>query len=550
MNSIENIQQAFVTHIQTLFSVIAIDENHMRLHLNIDEDRQEFGNLTANIAMILAKVLKKAPRVVAQEIVSSFSHPLIERMDIAGPGFINIYLTDKAFVRLAQELCEQGETFFKPDVVNPRYNISLEFVSANPTGPLHFGHGRGAIIGDVLANVLRFMGHTVTKEFYINDAGNQIQKLGESFKIRCQQAAGIQAELPEDGYHGEYLLELAQDCFAELGHTVFEKPDSFFAQYAKDALLQQIRDTLSDYGIHYDVWFSEKILHHNGSIEKALAVLQQKKLLYEADGALWFATTTFGDDKDRVVRKATGEYTYIAADIAYFANKIERGANNLMFVLGYDHHSYAARLNAVKQALGFTECPLEVILYQLVKITEDGQLMRMSKRAGVMITLQDIINTVGVDVARFFYLNRKADAQLEFDIELALKKTEENPVYYVQYAYVRTGSIIAKADQDERLRDITAADAQFIGKQEALLLKKIIFLEQLLHDISLNQQTHLLTYYVLELAQLFHRYYSHVRVIDLEDINKTRGRLLIVTLTRNTIAFVLELLGISRPEKM
>src|SRR5581483_8160338 len=420
------------------------------------------------------------------------------------------------------------------------YNISLEFVSANPTGPLHFGHGRGAIIGDVLANVLRFMGHTVTKEFYINDAGNQIQKLGESFKIRCQQAAGIQAELPEDGYHGEYLLELAQDCFAELGHTVFEKPDSFFAQYAKDALLQQIRDTLSDYGIHYDVWFSEKILHHNGSIEKALAVLQQKKLLYEADGALWFATTTFGDDKDRVVRKATGEYTYIAADIAYFANKIERGANNLMFVLGYDHHSYAARLNAVKQALGFTECPLEVILYQLVKITEDGQLMRMSKRAGVMITLQDIINTVGVDVARFFYLNRKADAQLEFDIELALKKTEENPVYYVQYAYVRTGSIIAKADQDERLRDITAADAQFIGKQEALLLKKIIFLEQLLHDISLNQQTHLLTYYVLELAQLFHRYYSHVRVIDLEDINKTRGRLLIVTLTRNTIAFVLE----------
>jgi arginyl-tRNA synthetase len=550
MNSIESIQQAFITHVQTLFSDVFLSAEHMRLHLNVDEARQEFGNLTSSCAMVLAKMVQKAPRVVATDITQSFTHPLIEKIAIAGPGFINIYLTKQAFTLLAQELFEQKKTFFKPDVLHPKYSISLEFVSANPTGPLHFGHGRGGIIGDVLAKVLRFMGHTVTTEFYINDAGNQIQKLGESFKIRCLQASGISAEIPEDGYHGEYLADLAQGCFAEYGHTLFKKADSFFTEYAKDALLQQIKNTLHDYGIEYDVWFSERTLHTNDAIEKILATLQQKQLLYELDGALWFKTTAFGDDKDRVVKKSTGEYTYIAADVAYFENKIRRGANNLIFVLGYDHHSYVMRLNAVKQALGFSDYPLNVILYQLVKISEGGQLVRMSKRAGVIITLQDIINTVGKDVARFFYLNRKADAQLEFDVALALKRTEENPVYYVQYAYVRTGSIIGKAAQDERLRDINAVDAQFIGEQESFLLKKMIFLEQLLHDISINHQTHLLTYYVLELAQLFHRYYSHVRVIDLDDINKTRGRLLVVTLVRTTIATVLELLGISRPDKM
>ncbi len=550
MNSIEHIQQAFVKHIKVLFPCVDITYEHMRLHLNVDEARQEFGNLTTNIAMVVAKVMQRPSRAVATDIISSFSHPLIAKMDVAGPGFINIYLTDDTFKLLAQELCEQKEAFFKPDVLDERYTISLEFVSANPTGPLHFGHGRGGIIGDVLANILRFMGHQVTKEFYINDAGNQIQKLGESFKIRCLQAAGIDTQLPEDGYHGEYLCDMAQDCFAEYGHKVFEEADNFFAEYAKNILLEQIKNTLSDYGIEYDVWFSERTLHQRGAIEKTLRMLQGKHLLYEAGGAVWFKTTEFGDDKDRVLKKSTGEYTYIAADVAYFENKIERGANKLIFVLGYDHHSYVARLNAVKQALGCAKKPLDVILYQLVKISEDGQLMRMSKRAGVMITLQDIINTVGKDVARFFYLNRKADAQLEFDVGLALKKTEENPVYYVQYAYVRTGSIIAKAAHDERLCYINAADAEFVGKQEALLLKKVIFLEQLLHDISNNHQTHLLTYYVLELAQLFHRYYSHVRVIDLEDINKTRGRLLLVTIVRTTIETVLYLLGITCPDKM
>jgi arginyl-tRNA synthetase len=550
MNSIDCIQKAFTTHVKTLFQSLEVASDQCRLNINVDEAKQAFGNLSTSVALVLAKALKRVPREVATEITTTFTHSLVEKIEIAGPGFINMYLTQATFKLLAQELYEQKEAFFKPDSLDKKYNFSLEFVSANPTGPLHFGHGRGGIIGDVLGNVLRFVGHNATKEFYINDAGNQIQKLGESFKIRCLQAVGMDVKIPEDGYHGEYLIELAQDCFAEYGQELFEKSDSFFANYAKDNLLETLQNTLKDYGIEFDVWFSEKVLHESGAIDKALEVLQKRGFLFEQDGALWFKTTQFGDDKDRVVRKSTGEYTYIAADIAYLKNKIDRGFDNLIFILGHDHHSYVTRLNAVKMALGYTDCPLAVILYQLVKISEDGALVRMSKRAGAIVGLKDIIDTVGKDVARFFYLHRKADAQLEFDIGLALKRTEENPVYYVQYAYVRTGSILEKAAGHADLDGINAMDAQHIGQQEAFLLKKIVFLEQLLMDIAVNHQTHLLTYYVVELAQLFHRYYSHVRVIDLEHREKSRARLLMITLLRDTIALVLDILGISHPEKM
>jgi len=556
MNSIDSIQKLFTSHIKTIFphpstsSGRAEGDDFYRLHINVDEAKQAFGNLSTSVALVLGKALKQSPREVATEIATTFHHPLVEKIEIAGPGFINMFLTQDAFKILAKELYEQKNNFFKPAELDKKYNVSLEFVSANPTGPLHFGHGRGGIIGDVLGNVLKFVGHNMTKEFYINDAGNQIQKLGESFKVRCLQAAGMDAAIAEDGYHGEYLIDLAQGCFAEYGQALFEKPDSFFANYAKENLLEALKNTLKDYGIEYDVWFSEKTLHESDAIEKGLQVLQEHGLLYEQDGALWFKTTQYGDDKDRVVKKSTGEYTYIAADVAYLKNKSDRGFDNFIYILGHDHHSYVVRLDAVRQGLGLANRPLDVILYQLVKISEDGALVRMSKRAGAIISLQDIINTVGKDVARFFYLNRKADAQLEFDLGLALKKTEENPVYYVQYAYVRTGSILEKAAKADDLSNINASDAQHIGNEEAFLLKKIVFLEQLLLDIATNHQTHLLAYYVVELAQLFHRYYSHVRVIDLENSQKSRGRLLMVILLRDTIALVLDLLGVSHPEKM
>lgn len=550
MNSLEQIQTAFADYLKSSFNAEKQIIDKCLLTLNVDETKQQFGDLTTNAALMLSKQLKTSPLEIAKKIASGFNHPLVEKIEIAGPGFVNLYLFVDGFRHIAQELFEQKEQFFKPTHLEQKNNVSIEFVSANPTGPLHFGHGRGGIIGDVLGNILRFLGHDVTKEFYINDAGSQIQKLGASLKARCLQITGTQAQVPEDGYQGDYLIDLAKDCFAEYGHTIFEKEDVFFADYAKNALLEQIKDTLSDYGITFDVWFSEKTLHESGAVAQAVDLLGQSDRLYEKDGALWFKTTDYGDDKDRVVKKASGEYTYIAADIAYLKNKADRGFNNFIFILGHDHHSYVIRLESVKQALGLGSYPLDVILYQLVKITESGQLVRMSKRAGTMITLQDIINTVGKDVARFFYLNRKADAQLEFDIDLALKKTEENPVYYVQYAYVRTNSLLQKALHDLHLSSINAKDAQFIGREELFLLKKIVHLKQILMDISTNHQTHLLTYYVLELAQLFHRYYSHVRIIDPNNREKTRGRLLMVIMLKNSFGTILTLLGISNPEKM
>jgi len=544
MNSIELLQKDFARHINSLFPDAQLSSEQIRLELNVDESKQAFGDMSTNIAMILAKKVGKSPRVIA-ELLYSFTHPYIKDITIAGPGFINVYLTDEALRAVAQEIFSQKESFFKPTTLSVYYKYCLEFVSANPTGPLHFGHGRGGIIGDVLGNILHFVGHTVSKEFYINDAGNQIKKLGESFKIRCMQAAGFEAIIPEDGYHGDYLLDVAQECFKRYGNDLADKPEEFFVDYAKNILLDRIQNTLQQYGITYNIWFSEKTLHDNHEIEKALDILNEHGFLFEQEGALWFRTSHFGDDKDRVVRKSTGEYTYIAADIAYLKNKIDRGFNNLIFILGHDHHSYVSRLNAVKNGLGFVNVPLDVILYQLVKITQNGALVRMSKRAGAIITLQDIIDTVGSDVARFFYLNRKADAQLEFDLELALKKTDENPVYYIQYAYVRTGSILEKAYLIDELQNIGSSDSCLLGQEEALLLKKISVLRDLLYDI-----THLLTYYILELAQIFHRYYSRTRIIDLKEIPKSRSRLLLIIIVRDTIGLVLHLLRVNKPDKM
>ncbi|MCX5924975.1 MAG: arginine--tRNA ligase [Candidatus Dependentiae bacterium] len=548
MNIIEQIQQHFIEHIVNVLSLDKETASTARLTLNSDPAKQEFGDLNSNIALILSKQLKRKPHEIAQQIISTYTHECIEKIEIAGPGFLNLHFSPHAITLLSQQLRTQGENFFKPTNLQ-KQSISVEFVSANPTGPLHFGHGRGGIIGDVLGTILTFMGHHVTKEFYINDAGNQIVKLGESFKIRCQQLAGMDIEIPEDGYQGEYLVELAQNFMVQEGKQRLDQPDEFFQSYAKTILLEKIKETLNLYGIHFDVWFSEKTLHDSGAIEKALEFLAQQGTLYEKEGALWFASTNFGDDKDRVVRKASGELTYVAADIAYMINKVGRGCDQMIMTLGHDHHGYVERLQGIRKALHLTP-PLHVILYQLVKIKEDGQQVRLSKRAGRIISLDDVIKTVGKDVARFFYLNRKADAQLEFDLDLALKKSEENPVYYVQYAFVRTGSIVQKAQAIAAFSNITTDDARFISKEETFLLKKIVLLKELLESISSTHQTHQLAYYTHELAQIFSSYYAKHKVIDPQDINRSRGRLFMTLLIRNTLQTCFNLLGISQPERM
>lgn len=548
MNSIQKLQHAFSSFLVKAFGISHADAQKGSLVLNVSQEKTQFGDVTSNAALILAKQLTQNPRAIAQKIVDEFHDPAIASIAIAGPGFLNITLAQHTFDQLAQELFEEKTTFFKSPSLHKEH-INIEFVSANPTGPLHFGHGRGGIIGDVLGNVLSFLGHQVVKEFYINDAGAQMHKLGASLKTRYQQAAGMNVSLPEDAYHGEYLMDLANTLFAQHGKKLLDQPDAFFTSYAQTKLLEQIQKTLIDYGIIFDVWFSEKTLH-DSAIAQALAILQKEGHLYQKDDALWFASTAFGDDKDRVLRKQSGELTYAAPDIAYMQNKINRGSTHLIYILGHDHHSYATRLAGMLCALGLEQHPLDVILYQLVKIKEGGNQVRMSKRKGKIITLQDVIDTVGQDVARFFYLNRKADAQLEFDLDLALKHTDENPVYYIQYAYVRTGSIIDNAATEKALADITAKDLKSLSLADDQLIKKIVTLKDILLAVNETHQTHLLAYYSHELAQAFNRYYTKNRVINLDNIPQSRARLALVMIMRMALGLCLKLMGLSRPERM
>ncbi len=549
MNLIEQIKNSFLDTIQKLFGLDELHGSSINFELNTDPEKQQFGDITTNIAMVLAQQLKKNPREIAQQIISAFTHPHIEKIELAGPGFLNIYLKPAAFLELVHQLITHGQDFFKLSATTPKKNMNIEYVSANPTGPLHLGHGRGGIIGDVLSNVSQFIGHSVTREFYINDAGAQIEKLGRSFKARCQQAAGMDVPMPEDGYQGEYLLELAQAYIAEHGKKAADQSEAELAEYAKRKMLAQLQTTLANYGIEFDVWFSEKSLHTSNAVEKVFEILETRGYLYEKDDALWFKSTEFGDDKDRVVRKSSGELTYVASDIAYMKNKADRGFDTMILVLGHDHHSYGVRLESLRQALGLN-IKLDVILYQLIKMKASGEFVRMSKRAGNIITLQGVIDEVGVDVARFFYLHRKADAQLDFDLDLAVKKTDENPVYYVQYAYVRMNSILEKAAQENGLQNINQQDAQHLGEAEQFLIKKMVTLKLLLENISTNYHTHLLTYYVIELANAFHSYYGKNRVIDPEQIERSRARLLLIKQLQATLAVALNLLGISKPERM
>jgi len=545
MSLIHDLKHQFFLYVSKTFSLETLP--HIEFSLNCDPDKQQFGDMVSNAAMILAKSLATNPRTLAQTIASGFTHPALQKIEVAGPGFLNFYFTHDAFKELAQDLFINKDSYFQLDEPHGIWN--LEFVSANPTGPLHLGHGRGGIIGDVLGNIMRFLNFKITKEHYVNDAGSQMQKLGMSLKIRCQQACGQAIELPEESYKGEYLVELAQTCIKEHGETVLTQADSFFIAYGHKHMLALLEKTLAAYGINFDIWFSEKTLH-TAAIEEALTQLATSGNTYEQDGALWFRSTTFGDDKDRVLKKADGSYTYVAADAAYLLNKAQRGFNRLVLVLGQDHHSYPRRLEGIRQALELTDVKLDCILYQLVSLKEDGQQLRMSKRAGRIIGLKDVIDEVGTDVARFFYLNRKADAHLEFDIELALKKTDENPVYYLQYAFVRTQAILERTKEHPELLDINAKDAQGLSSEEFLLLKKIASLRELLIDISGNYQVHLLTYYLLDLAHIFHNYYHHNRVLEPESIAQSRARLLLILLVRDTFDRCLKLIGISRPEKM
>lgn len=548
MHIFASLQKAFNDFLKKEFPLCDISQEQSRLNLNTQEGRSQFGDVSTTIALQLAKIEKKNPQDIGQFISDNFKNEHILKTEVVGIGFVNFFLTKKSIISSAQELFSKQEHVFKDTVLQPR-KILIEFVSANPTGPLHFGHGRNGIIGDVLGNVLQFLGHSVTKEFYVNDAGKQMQRLATSLIIRCQQQVGIQAELPADGYQGEYLNDIAKLCISEYGVKVLENPESFFAHYAKEKILHTIKKTLELYGIHYDSWFFESTLHESGTIEQLIALLTKKGLAYEKDGALWFGATEFDDDKDRVIRKTDGDLTYLAADIAYLKNKVDRGYHQLIMVLGHDHHSFATRLFAIKKALEL-DCSLDIILYQLVRIKEGLQDFKMSKRSGKMLFLEDVISTVGPDAARFFYSHRKADAQLEFDLDLAVKQTDENPLFYIQYAYVRIKSILKKSFEIPSLTNIDPSDAFFLEESDFPLLKKTFALAKTLDQIAETLQPHVLSFYVIELAQAFHAYYANNKIIDPENSKTSRARLLLLFIVKTNISICLDLLGISKPEKM
>ena len=550
------------------------DAARVDISLNVGKDRT-FGDMSCNAAMMLAKKLEKNPRALAQEIEqiimaasqneeNTVLFGTIKSVEIAGPGFLNITLNNEIWWTLALEFFQQKDMFFQLDFdEKDRQKYLIEFVSANPTGPLHLGHGRGAIIGDTLARVINFLGHSAEKEFYINDAGNQLAILGKSLKIRCMQELGEQVVFPEDGYAGQYMIDLAKECVEQLGRDVIKNDERFFADYAKERMLASQRRDLENYRVVFDRWFSEKTLHDSGAVAGTIELLKKEGLVYEQDGALWFKSTQFGDDKDRVVKKSDGSWTYIAADIAYHKDKFDRGYTKMVNILGQDHHGYVKRLKATMDAIGCQADKLDVILYQLVTIKENDVVLRMSKRSGKFTQLSDVIDEVGVDVARFFYLNRKAEAHLEFDLATALKKTDENPVFYIQYAYVRICSLLEKARQsgqfDEYLNVLFTGGwdeeelvniVKSMGEHEFAVLRKIAQLQDILSSVAFGYQTHLLSYYTWELAQAFHNYYTNNKVVDIENIGQSKVRLFTVILAKDALEICLDLLGLSKPEKM
>ncbi|MDD5072756.1 MAG: arginine--tRNA ligase [Candidatus Omnitrophica bacterium] len=515
------------------------------------------GDISTNIAFRLAKPLKVNPADLAKEIAKALtgalaSSPLKGEVDAIEPlnGFINIRLSAQALRQILKDIKSGKEKFGCNDSGKGK-KIQVEFVSANPTGSLSVAHARQAAFGDSLANIIRANGHEVTREYYINDEGVQITILGQSIYARYRQEIGDQYELPENGYKGEYIKEMAEEFRKEHGDKYKAgTPEDLkvFSEWGCDYLLKEIKQELLDFGVLFDVWFSQKALGASGKIEKTLSLLREKGLLYEAEGALWFKSTQFGDDKDRVVKKSDGTYTYVTPDIAYHKDKFERGFSRVIDILGPDHHGYINRIKAAVQALGYPACAVSIIIIQLATLYKNGQPVKMSTRAGEYITLREVLDEVGKDAARFFFLMRKANAHLDFDLELAKKQTPENPVYYVQYAHARICSILALSKLPDG--DIAGADLKLLGAPEELNLFKE--LRQFPQSVKLAAQEldpYRIITYLQELAACFHKFYEANKVIS-DDAELSRARIYLVSCVKQALANGLTLLGVSCPAKM
>ena len=523
------------------------------LHLEPPKQR-EFGDLSSNIAMLWAKSAKKNPRAIAEAILKNIDDPdgLLARQEIAGPGFLNFAFTPKFyFARLREIAAGQHD---KIDIGQGR-KVQVEFASVNPTGPLHVGHGRVAVIGDVLARLHEVTGFSVEREYYVNDAGNQMENLGLSLYARYLEQLGQPAEFPEGGYPGDYVNELAAEVKARDGDKYLRADKAsavaFFRQFGGDSLLNTIRGQLGEFSIRFDSYFSEKAMRERDEVTRSMARLRELGLLYSHDGAEWFRSTQFGDDKDRTVIKSDGELTYFAADIAYHRNKFQRKFAKLINVWGADHHGYVPRLKAAMQGLGYDANALQVVLVQMVQLTRGGEPVRMGKRTGEFVALEEVLQEVGRDAARFFFLMRKSDSHLDFDLELAKKQSSENPVFYVQYAHARVASIFAQAAKSGvALGAFESVPVERLELAEELeLIRQMMQFNDVLEESVRELEPHRMVFYLLEFAGEFHRYYNRNRVVS-DDIDLSRARLLLLANIQKTIRRGLDILGVDAPMKM
>jgi arginyl-tRNA synthetase len=515
------------------------------------------GDMSSTFALSMAKLEGKPPRKIAETILANIhdEEGIIAKTEIAGPGFINFFLKQDRWSKTLLDIDAQAHEYgFKN--IGKGEKVQVEFVSANPTGPLHVGHGRGAAVGDALANLLASVGYDVQREFYINDAGRQVRLLAQSLYARYQQAAGNDVPFPEDGYHGEYITEVAQAFRSAQGDGCARKPfeecADVFASFGKEAMLADIKKDLEDFGVRFDVWFSEKSLLADGSVQRSIGELKERGYAYEQDGALWLKSTAFGDDKDRVIVKKDGDYTYLATDIAYHRNKLGRGFRQLVNIWGADHHGYIPRVQAVIQAFGYPQDSLHVLLVQLVSILRHGQPVPMSKRAGTFVTLRDVVQDVGKDAARYIFLTRKTDSHLDFDLDVAKEQSRENPVYYVQYAHARISSVFREAEGRGiaiPAKDQVAIDLLDI-EEEQNIIKALAKFPEMIEEAALAYEPHRITFYLQDLAGLLHNYYFKHRIIDAEDPARTGARLFLMKQVKTVIQSALKVLGVEAPEKM
>ena len=516
--------------------------------------QREFGDLATNIAMLWAKSAKKAPRTIAETILKNLEDPdaILARMEIAGPGFLNFTFSPKFYFRQLREIAAgKGAAL---DLGQGR-RVQVEFASVNPTGPLHVGHGRVAVTGDVLARLHEATGFQVEREYYVNDAGNQMDNLALSIDARYRELFGAQAAFPENGYPGDYVKDIAMEIKRQHGDKYLrhdrEATLRFFREYGGDALLSTIRAQLRDFGIAFDAFFSERAMRERGEVSQAMAEMRSRGLFYLQDGAEWYRSTQFGDDKDRTVIKSDGDLTYFASDIAYHRNKYARNYDKLINVWGADHHGYVPRLKAAMQGFGFDPAVLQIVLVQMVQLNRGGEPVRMGKRSGEFVALEEVIEEVGKDAARFFFLMRKSDSHLDFDLNLAKQQSSENPVFYVQYAHARVASIFEQAGRSGVELGASAAVAveRLELTEELELIRKMSQFNDVLEDSVRELEPHRLVFYLLDLAGEFHRYYNRQRVIS-EDLDLSRARLLLIENVQKTVRRGLEILGVDAPLKM